>query len=149
MGKLRILPSPEDGVRAVMQRAPQAEACVAKLALRCRPLSLWIARTWRRLATGAVVLLTIWLSLHVMLGANGMVVYRQKRAEYQQLQKENQRLQTENEQYTQQIKALRSDPQTIEKEAREQLHYTRPGEVVYVSPAADVSQKPASHAARR
>jgi cell division protein FtsB len=149
MGKLRILPSSEEGVRAVMQRAPQAEAFVAKLALTCRPISLWISSTWRRLATAAVVLLTVWLSLHVMLGANGMVIYRQKRAEYQQLQKENQKLQMENEQHTEQIKALRSDPQTIEKEAREQLHYTRPGEVVYVSPPAETSQKPASHAARR
>src|SRR5207302_1254982 len=149
MGKHRILPSPEDGVRAVMKRAPQAEAFIAKFTLRWRPACLWISNTWRRLATAAVLLLTVWLSLHVMLGANGMVVYRQKRAEYQQLQKENQKLQMENEQYTQQIKALRSDPQTIEKEAREQLHYTRPGEVVYVSPSAEISQKPASRAARR
>jgi cell division protein FtsB len=35
----------------------------------------------------------------------------------------------------QEIKALKSDPQTIEKEARERLRYARPGEVVYtVSP---------------
>src|SRR5437588_10099579 len=134
MGKLRILPSSEEGVRAVMQRAPQAEAVVAKLALTCRPVSLWISSTWRRLATAAVVLLTVWLSLHVMLGANGMVIYRQKRAEYQGLQKEIDGLQKENDRYTGQIKALKTDPNTIEKEAREQLHYARPGEVIYVAP---------------
>lgn len=106
--------------------------------------ALYSAR--RRLATAGVVLLTVWLFLHVMFGANGMVVYRGKRAEYQKLQSEIDRLQKENDSYTQQIKALQSDPKAIEKEAREQLHYTRPGEVVYVQPTP---QKPATHAARK
>ena len=106
--------------------------------------ALYSAR--RRLATAGVVVLTVWLFLHVMFGANGMVVYRGKRAEYQKLQWELDRLQKENDSYTQQIKALQSDPKAIEKEAREQLHYTRPGEVVYVQPTG---QKPATHAARK
>jgi cell division protein FtsB len=72
--------------------------------------------------------------LHAMFGANGMVVYRQKHAELQALQGEVERLQTENNQYVDQIKSLKSDPAAIEKEAREQLHYTRRGEVVYVAP---------------
>jgi len=63
-----------------------------------------------------------------------MMVYRQKRGELQSVQKEVDRLQTENEEYAQRIKALKSDPAAIEKEAREQLHYTRPGEYVYVAP---------------
>jgi cell division protein FtsB len=56
-------------------------------------------------------------------------------------------LQQENEAYTQEIKALQSDPKAIEKEAREQLHYTRPGEVVYVEPAP--TPKPATHSAKK
>ena len=75
-----------------------------------------------------------------------MVVYRSKRAEYQKLHSEIDRLQKENDVYTQQIKALQSDPKAIEKEAREQLHYTRPGEVVYVEPS---QQKPATHSAQK
>ena len=75
-----------------------------------------------------------------MFGANGMVVYRQKRAELQALRNEVERLQKENGQYVNQIKALKTDPAAIEKEAREQLHYTRPGEVILVGP--DTSQKP-------
>ena len=100
----------------------------------------------RRLATGGVVLLTGWLFLHVMFGANGMVIYRTKRAEYQKVQAEIGKLQKENDEYTQQIKALQSDPKAIEKEAREQLHYAKPGEVVYVDPE---TPKPASHAATK
>jgi cell division protein FtsB len=147
--KLRILPSPEESLRAVVSRAPQAEALVGKVVWKSRPVWLWVFGAWRRLATAAVVLLTVWLSLHVMLGANGMVVYRQKRAEYQQLQKENQKLQQENELYTQRIKGLSNDPQTIEKEAREQLHYTRPGEVIYVPPTPPRPPTPGSNAAQK
>lgn len=129
--------------------APEAEALAGRMVVKSRPFWLWLWRTWRRLATAAVVLLTLWLSLRVMFGANGMVIYRQKRAEYNQLRIENERLQRENELYTQRIKALSSDPQTIEKEAREQLHYTRPGEFVYVAPAPVDPQKPSTHAAQK
>ena len=74
--------------------------------------------------------------LHAMFGANGMVVYQQKRAERQTLQSEVMRLQKENDEYVERIKALKTDHRAIEKEAREQLHYTRPGEFVYVAPEA-------------
>ena len=94
-------------------------------------------------------MVTVWLFLHVMFGANGMVVYRQKRAEYQALRHEIDGLQKENDHYTGQIKALQTDPKTIEKEAREQLHYARPGEVVYVAPAASPRLTPGTNAAQK
>ena len=94
-------------------------------------------------------MLTGWLFLHVMFGANGIVVYRQKRAEYQSLRSEIDVLQKESEHYTQQINSLQTDPKTIEKEAREQLHYTRPGEVVYVAPAPPPIPIPSINAAQK
>jgi len=75
-----------------------------------------------------------------MFGANGMVIYRQKHAEMQALESDVERLQKENNQYADRIKSLKSDPAAIEKEAREQLHYTRQGEIVYVAP--EPPQKP-------
>ena len=63
-----------------------------------------------------------------------MVVYRQKRSELNLVQNDVDRLQKENDEYVARIKALKSNPAAIEKEAREQLHYTRPGEYVYVAP---------------
>jgi cell division protein FtsB len=81
-----------------------------------------------------------------MFGANGMVVYRQKHDEMESLQLEVERLQKENSQYVDQIRSLKSDPAAIEKEAREQLHYTRRGEVVYVAP--NPPQKPPTGRAR-
>jgi len=118
----------------VMEQAPRAEAVAARWVERTRPGWSWLAREWRRLGTAAAVLLIVGLLLHAMFGANGMVVYRQKRAEMEALQSEVDRLQKANAQYAERIKELKSDPAAIEKEAREQLHYTRKGEVVFVAP---------------
>jgi cell division protein FtsB len=139
---MRILPRAEEGLRTVIgqavgqavDQAPKAEAVAARWVERTRPIWSWFVVAWRRLGTAAAVLTIFGLLLHAMFGANGMVVYRQKRAEMQSLQMEVERLQKENSQYADQIKSLKSDPAAIEKEAREQLHYTRPGEVVYVAP---------------
>ena len=89
----------------------------------------------RKLGTAAVGLLAVWMFVHVMFGPNGMIVYQQKRTEYNRLQKDIQVLQKQNQHYSQQIKALKSDPKAIEKAAREELRYARPGEVVYVVPS--------------
>ena len=132
--RVRVFPNPEEKLRAVVDRAPEAEAFAEHCVEKARPVLNALYSGRRRLATGGVILLTGWLFLHVMFGANGMVVYKTKRAEYQKLQGEVQQLKKDNDQYEQQIKALQTDPKTIEKEAREQLHYTKPGEVVYVDP---------------
>lgn len=132
--RARIFPRPEEGLRAVMEQAPRAEAAAARWVERTRPGWSWLAREWRRLGTAAAVLLIVGLLLHAMFGANGMVIYRQKRAEMEALQSEVDRLQKANAEYAERIKELKSDPAAIEKEAREQLHYTRKGEVVFVAP---------------
>ena len=77
-----------------------------------------------------------------MFGANGMVVYRQKRADYQDLAARNRSTAEGKRPLHGQINALQTDPKTIEKEAREQLHYARPGEVVYVAPAPPANPVP-------
>jgi cell division protein FtsB len=167
---VRILPGSEGSLRAVISQAkpqavsqtmsraisqavsqakdqaPKAEAAAARWVERTRPVWSWLALEWRRLGTSAAVLLIVGLLLHAMYGANGMVIYRQKRAEMQSLQSEVERLQKENDRYVEQIRALKSDPAAIEKEAREQMRYARPGEFVLVAP--DAPRKPASGSAK-
>jgi len=82
---IRIMPRAQRGFNALVDRAPQAEAMGQRIREKLRPASTWLYNSRRRLATAGVAVLTVWLFLHVMFGANGMVVYRQKRAEYQSL----------------------------------------------------------------
>jgi len=142
-------PRPEDGLRAVVDRAPQAEAMAAGWIERARPLATRIYALRRRIATFAVIALAGSLFVHVMFGANGMVVYRQKKAEYEVLKKQIQQVQEENDRYTQQVQGLKSDRTAIEKEAREQLGYARPGEYVYVPPTPARPATSANHTAKK
>jgi len=137
---------PEDGLRAVMEQAPRAEAMAAKWVERTRPGWSWLAREWRVVGTATAALLIVGILVHAIFGANGMVVYREKRAEMQALQAEVDRLQKENTLNADRIKQLKSNPAAIEKEAREQLHYSRKGEVVFVTPEAP--PKPATGRAK-
>lgn len=98
------------------------------------------------MATGGMVALVCLLGYHVVFGANGALVYYHKRAENQRLEKEIQDMQQENARLEQRIKDLKSDPKAIEKEAREQLKYARPGEVVYTTPPEKKAQRSAAEA---
>jgi len=140
---------PEDGLRAMVERTPQAEAFAATWIERIRPGASRVYALRRRIATIAVTLLAASLFVHVMFGANGMVVYKQKRAEYVALRKKIVQVQHENDRYTQQIQGLKSDQKSIEKEAREQLGYAKPGEYVYVPPVAAKPAAPTMHSAKK
>ena len=88
----------------------------------------------RKIATAAVLAVAALVAYHAVFGANGMVVYEKKRTELKTVSADVDKLQKENERLSGQIKALKSDPKAIEKEAREQLRYARPGEVIYILP---------------
>ena len=147
--KIAKLLSPEDGLRTMVERAPQAEALALSWIEWVRPLARELYTLRRRIATIAVVVLAISLFVHVMFGANGMVVYRQKRNEYQELRKKIEQVQQENDRYMQQIQGLKTDQTAIEKEAREQLGYAKPGEYVYVAPAPAKPPVPANQPAKK
>lgn len=132
-----------------MQGANHAEAWAEKTRARAAPFLGKLYAVRRRVATAAVAIVAIWIFVHAMLGANGVTVYQSKRAEYQSLQKEIGQLQKENDRYSEQVNELKSDPKRIEKEAREQFHYARPGEVVYVAPDPPPPSQPAIHSAQK
>ncbi len=94
----------------------------------------WIHRSRRLLATAGVGVIGLMLGLHIAFGQNGMISYFHKREESKKLQQQIGDLQLENARISKQIDALKTDPKTIEREAREQLRYARPGEVIYTLP---------------
>jgi cell division protein FtsB len=91
---------------------------------------------WRKVATGAAALLALGMGYHVVFGQNGLTAYQQKRQDTQILDQQLHNLQKENEQLKGHVERLQNDPNAIEHQAREELHYTRPGEVIYTLPAS-------------
>lgn len=96
----------------------------------------------RKAAIVATAVLTCVIAYHVVFGANGWVVYQKKKVEYRQMQQQLEQLNKENSALQSDVKALKTDKSAIEREAREQLHYTRPGEVVYVMPSQNSGNTP-------
>ncbi len=146
---MRSHPWLQDRRRQVAKKANlQLESAAVKLGFMVRMVArLRPAR--RKIATGVLAAFTVWVGLHVMFGPNGTVTYRAKRTEAGDLQQQINGLQKENTALSQQINALRSDPKAIEKEAREQLHYAKPDEVIYVAPYQERTPTPAIHSAQK
>lgn len=111
----------ETGLSAAEAKQPSKKVRLAEFLYRVR----------RRIATGLAVALAIFLAYHVMVGRNGVNSYEQKRLEDRTLNQQIHSLQDENGRLTDHVERLKSDPDAIEHEAREKLHYARPGEVIY------------------
>lgn len=90
----------------------------------------------RKAATALVVSLSVFLGVYAIFGHDGLVAYQRKHQQVDQLRQQIQNLQKENERLALHDQRLQSDPDTIEYEAREEMHYTRPGEVIYTLPQA-------------
>ena len=92
----------------------------------------------RRAATIATASLALVMAYGVIFGHNGLTAFAHKREEAKVLQQQMQQLQKENDRLNEHISHLQSDPDAIEHQAREELHYTRSGEVIYTLPSASV-----------
>jgi cell division protein FtsB len=96
---------------------------------------------WRRkMATGAAAALAAMMAYGVVFGHNGITVFAHKRRETRDLQLQMQQLQMENDRLSERVAHLKSDPGAIEHEAREDLHYTRAGEVIVTLPNKTASK---------
>ena len=96
---------------------------------------------WRRLATVLAIALAAGVGYHVVFGPNGLTVYEAKRESERSLTQQLQVLTHENESLKGHVERLESDPGAIEHQAREELHYTRPGEVIVTLPVEPSASK--------
>lgn len=101
------------------------------------------------MATVAAAALAIGLGYHVVFGQNGLTAYQQKNRDAKMLDSQLKSLAKENELLKGHVERLQNDPNAIEHQAREELHYTRPGEVIYTLPpppstagVKDIGHKP-------
>jgi cell division protein FtsB len=103
------------------------------LPLRQRALD-WVQQGWRPAGTMLAVTLALVFAWSVVNGRHGLSFWYQQRAEDKRLRIEIQDLQQENAHLRGHIDRLQSDPGAIEHEAREKLHYAKPGEVIFTLP---------------
>lgn len=93
-------------------------------------------RSRRKIATTAALALAALIGYHVMFGQNGVNAYEAKRREAKILDAQLEIARQQNARMKSHVDRLQNDPDAIEHEAREHLHYARPGEVIYTVPPA-------------
>ena len=87
-----------------------------------------------RIALAVFGLLTVAMLLLAVFNEKGALQVHAQARKLSAIESEISRLDAENKKLAAEIQALRSDPTTIEKLAREELKLVRPGEVVLVTP---------------
>jgi cell division protein FtsB len=132
---------PDEKDESVATPAPAANEPREPLRVRAAD---WVQRMWRPMGTGVAVVLALLLTWHVIHGKHGLSIWQHERSEDKVLRKQIDELQQENAAMKDRIEHLKSDPDAIEREAREKLHYAKPGEVIYT--LEDKPQQPAAAA---
>jgi cell division protein FtsB len=87
-----------------------------------------------RIAFGVFGLLTIAMLLLAVFNDKGALQVRTRSQKLSTIQNEISNIDAENKKLNAEIQALRSDPTTIEKFAREELKLVKPGDIVLVTP---------------
>jgi cell division protein FtsB len=87
-----------------------------------------------RIALAVFGLLTIAILLLAVFNDKGALQVHAQADKLSSIQTEITNLENENKQLNTEIQALRGDPATIEKFAREELKLVKPGEIVLVTP---------------
>ena len=87
-----------------------------------------------KIALGVCGLLTVAMLLLAVFNDKGALQVHARSQKLTTLESEISTLDAENKQLQSEIQALRSDPATIEKFAREELKLVKPGEIILVTP---------------
>ena len=87
-----------------------------------------------RIALGVFGLLTVAMLLLAVFNDKGALQVHAQAQKLTAIEADIDKFDTENKKLQSEIQALRSDPTTIEKFAREELKLVKPGEIVLVTP---------------
>lgn len=82
------------------------------------------------LAVGTVII-SSYLFLSFILSELGVIKYISMKREYSRIQSDVSRLDTENKKLMEEVNALKTDPDSIEALARENLGLAKEGEIIY------------------
>ncbi len=98
---------------------------------------------WQHYGRHLLAVFVAVLLVHDVFGTHGFLALHRKQQELRKIKTEIERLNTENSALEGEVKDLKTDPQTIEKIAREELGQARPGEVIIKLPPAPNESGPA------
>jgi cell division protein FtsB len=85
----------------------------------------------RKMLFAAVFLAAAYLLASLIFGEMGLIKYFRMKARYDSLTREIAALRHDNVRLMKDVRALRSDPDHLERIARDKLGLARPGEIVY------------------
>ncbi len=105
-----------------------------------KKIKAWALHQLKYVLMAGVVLLLV----HDIFGTHGFLAMRRKQTEIQKVKADLDRLGNENIQLEQHVKDLRTDPQTIETIAREEMGQAKPGEIVIKLQAQAPAEQPAA-----
>ncbi len=111
--------------------------------------SRWQDPKFARSAIMVLVLVCVALVVHEIFGANGYLALRRQKQQHQALQQQIQQLKQQNAKLQKEIEALKTDPQAIEKLAREQMHLAKPGEIIYTLPTKNQKAEDSASSAQK
>jgi cell division protein FtsB len=89
-----------------------------------------LRRNWSWFAAAALALLL----LQDVFGNHGVLAMRRSQQEAREVQRQIDQMNEENRQLEAKVKALKTDPQAIERIAREEMGLARPGEYIFKIP---------------
>jgi cell division protein FtsB len=133
--------------QSVKNRAPQPDEAVRVNAAEetRQPFFEQLAEFFRRNALYFLIAALILLIVQDVFGTHGVLAMRRSQMEAQQIRSEIKKLDDENKRLENNAKDLKSDPATIESQARAN-GLKRPGEVVFQIPPKQSDATPAAPA---
>jgi len=94
----------------------------------------WQPSFWKRHARKILLISLAALAIYDVFGAHGFLATWRTRKQLRDMREQVERLHQENEQLTRQVNSLKTDPQAIERVAREKMGLARPGEMIFKLP---------------
>lgn len=98
---------------------------------------------WRRHLLKILGLALLAVGIHDVFGAHGYLAMRRSQQQIEELRGEIERLNQENQKLAEHVNALKTDPDTIEKIAREEMGLAKPGEMIFKLPPTPAGAAPA------
>jgi cell division protein FtsB len=89
------------------------------------------------------------LLVHDIFGTHGFLAMRRTQLEIEQIREQIGKVNEENKSLTEQVNALKSDPKSIERIAREEMGLARPGELIFKLPDTAKPDNPQMHKAQK